>query len=34
MRAKSINGNTAAEIKEALDKSMIDGFALKEKLNF
>jgi hypothetical protein len=26
MRAKSINGNTAGEIKEALEKSMIDGF--------
>ena len=27
MRAKSINGNTAGEIKNALEKSMIDGFA-------
>ena len=26
MKAKSINGNTAGEIKEALDKCMIDGF--------
>ena len=26
MRAKSINGNTAAEIQDALEKSMIKGF--------
>jgi len=27
MRAKSISGNTAGEIKDALEKSMVDGFA-------